>query len=340
VDFSPDEGQQAVADVVTSALDRDNTWDALVAGGVIAFGVPDRLGGDGLGLPEITTALTEIGRHGTVSPALATLGYGLIPLLALASDEQQDRYLAGVAAGGLLTAALNEPGSSLPERPSTNLSGGKLSGTKIGVPYAGQADWIVVTTDDGVVVVSATADGVTLTKTPTANGSDEYAVTFADVTVPDSDVLSGADTVHRVNQLVLASTGAFAAGLVAGALRLTADYVAKREQFGRPLSTFQTVAAQLAEVYIASRTISLAATSAIWRLSEGRDTDDDLDVLGYWLSSQAPPVMQACHHLHGGMGMDITYPMNRYYSTIKDLTRLLGGPAHRLELVGATCTSN
>ena len=352
MDFSPDEGQQAVADVVTSALDRDNTWDALVAGGVIAFGVPDRLGGDGLGLPEITTALTEIGRHGTVSPALATLGYGLIPLLALASDEQQDRYLAGVAAGvrragaerpgkcSVLTAALNEPGSSLPERPSTNLSGGKLSGTKIGVPYAGQADWIVVTTDDGVVVVSATADGVTLTKTPTANGSDEYAVTFADVAVPDSDVLTGADTVHRVNQLVLASTGAFAAGLVAGALRLTADYVAKREQFGRPLSTFQTVAAQLAEVYIASRTISLAATSAIWRLSEGRDADDDLDVLGYWLSSQAPPVMQTCHHLHGGMGMDITYPMNRYYSTIKDLTRLLGGPAHRLELVGATCTSN
>ena len=340
MDFSPDEGQQAVADVVTSALDRDNTWDALVAGGVIAFGVPERLGGDGLGLAEITTALTEIGRHGTVSPALATLGYGLVPLLALASEEQQDRYLADVAAGGVVTAALNEPGSSLPERPSTNLHGGKLSGIKIGVPYAGQADWIVVTTDDGVVVVPATADGVTLTKTPTANGSDEYAVTFADVAVPESDVLAGVDAVHRVNQLVLASSGALAAGVVAGALRLTADYVAKREQFGRPLSTFQTVAAQLAEVYIASRTLSLAATSAVWRLSEGRDADDDLDVLGYWLASQAPPVMQTCHHLHGGMGMDITYPMNRYYSTIKDLTRLVGGPAHRLELVGAQCTSN
>lgn len=345
MDFSPDEGQQAVADVVTSALERDNSWDALVAGGVIAFGVPERLGGDGLGLPEITTALTEIGRHGTICPALATLGYGLIPLLSLASDEQQDRYLSRVAKGGVLTAALNEPGSALPERPSTNLSDGKLSGTKIGVPFAAQADWIIVTTDDGVVVVSATADGVTLTKTPSANGSDEYVVTFADVDVPDSDVLAGqaagaapaatSDTVHRVNQLVLAAVGAFAAGLVAGALRLTADYVAKREQFGRPLSTFQTVAAQLAEVYIASRTLSLAATSVVWRLAEGRDADDDLDVLGYWLASQAPPVMQTCHHLHGGMGMDITYPMNRYYSTIKDLTRLLGGPAHRLELVGA-----
>ena len=123
-------------------------------------------------------------------------------------------------------------------------------------------------------------------------------------------------------------------------MRLTADYVANREQFGKPLSTFQTVAAQLAEVYIASRTMTLAATSVVWRLSEGRDADEDLDVLGYWLASQAPPVMQLCHHLHGGMGMDITYPMDRYYSTIKDLTRLLGGPSHRLDLVGAQCTSN
>ena len=133
--------------------------------------------------------------------------------------------------------------------------------------------------------------------------------------------------------------GAFADGLVAGALRLTADYVANRKQFGKPLSTFQTVAAQLAEVYIASRTVDLAAKSVIWRLSEGRDADSDLDVLGYWITSQAPPVMQLCHHLHGGMGMDITYPMHRYYSTIKDLTRLLGGPSHRLDLVGAQCSS-
>jgi alkylation response protein AidB-like acyl-CoA dehydrogenase len=338
VDFSPDPEQQAVTDVVTSALGRDNSWAALVDGGVIALGVPERLGGDGVGLPEIATALTEIGRHGTVSPALATLGLGLVPLLDLATDEQQDRFLAGVAKGGIITAALNEPGSSLPDRPGTTLSGGRLSGTKLGVPYAGQADWMLVTTDAGVVVVSLKTAGVTLKKTPTSNHSDEYVVTFADVAVPEGDVLGG--DVRRVNQLVLATTGAFIAGLVAGALRLTADYVATREQFGKPLSTFQTVAAQLAEVYIASRTISLASTSVIWRLSEGRDAAEDLDVLGYWVTSQAPPVMQLCHHLHGGMGMDIAYPMDRYYSTIKDLTRLLGGPSHRLDLVGAQCTSN
>jgi alkylation response protein AidB-like acyl-CoA dehydrogenase len=337
MDFDLTATQQAVADVATSVLDRDNSWKALVEGGVTALPVPERLGGDGVGLPEVATVLTEAGRHGAITPALATLGFGVLPLVDLASDDQQDRFLAGVAKGGVLTAALNEPGAALPDRPATTFADGRLSGTKVGVAYAEQADWIIVTADTAVVVVSPKTEGVELVRTPTSNGSEEYTVTFAAVAVPDTDVLAGA-TARRVNELALAAIGAFTDGLVAGALRLTADYVAGRKQFGKPLSTFQTVAAQLAEVYIASRTIDLAAKSVVWRLSEGRDADDDLDVLGYWITSQAPRMMQICHHLHGGMGMDITYPMHRYYSTIKDVTRLLGGPSHRLDLVGAQCS--
>ena len=336
MDFTPDPSQQAVADVVTAVLDRENSWEALVSGGVSALGVPDRLGGDGVGLPEIATALTEIGRHGLVSPALATLGLGLLPLIELAGQSQQDRYLDGVATGAILTAALNEPGTALPERPSVVLADGRITGTKVSVPYVAQANWMLVSTDSGVVVVSPQADGVRLTATPSSAGGEEAAVEFRDVPVAADAVLEGAG-VHRLNQLTVASIGALAAGLVAGAVRLTADYVTNRHQFGRPLATFQTVAAQLAEVYIASRTLSLASSSVVWRLSEGRDADEDLDVMAFWLTSNAPPAMQTCHHLHGGMGMDITYPMHRYYSSIKDLTRLLGGPAHRLDLVGAQC---
>ena len=336
MDFTPDPAQQAVADVVNSVLDRENSWEALVSGGVPALGVPERLGGDGVGLPEITTALTEIGRHALVSPALATLGFGVLGLLDMASEAQQDRYLEGVAKGAILTAAVNEPGTALPEYPATHLAGGRLTGTKVGVGYAEQANWMLVSTDAGVVVVSPKADGVRLITTPNSSGGAEYAVEFRDVAVEPDAVLDGA-TVQRLNQLMLAAIGAFAAGLVAGAVRLTADYVTTRHQFGRPLATFQSVAASLAEVYIASRTLGLASASVIWRLTEGRDAAEDLDVLAFWLTSNAPPAMQTCHHLHGGMGMDITYPMHRYYSSIKDLTRLLGGPAYRLDLVGAQC---
>ena len=337
MDFTPDPAQQAVADVVNSVLDRENSWAALVSGGVAALGVPERLGGDGVGLPEIATALTEIGRHATLSPALATLGLGTLPVLDMGSEAQQDRYLDGVAKGVVLTAALNEPGEALPERPATTLANGRINGTKVAVPFAGQASWILVTTDGPVVVVSPQAEGVRLIKTPNSAGTEEFAVEFHDVEVASDAVLS--DTgVHRLNQLALAAIGAYAAGLIAGAVRLTADYVTNRHQFGRPLATFQAVSAQLADVYIASRTMGLAASSVVWRLSEGRDADEDLDILGYWLTSQLPPAIQTCHHLHGGMGMDITYPMHRYYSSVKDVTRLLGGAAHRLDLVGAQCT--
>ena len=335
MDFTPEPAQQAVADVVNSALERENSWAALVSGGVLGLGVPERLGGDGVGLPELATALTEIGRHGLVSPAVATLGFGVIPLLEMAAEAQQDRYLEGVGKGSVLTAALNEPGAALPELPVTRLTDGRINGVKVAVAHAAQADWMLVSTDSGVAVVSPKAEGVRLTATPTSAGGEEFAVEFSGAQV--DAVLEGAE-VHRLNQLAVAAVGAYAAGLVAGAVRLTADYVANRHQFGRPLSTFQTVAAQLAEVYIAARTLSLASASVIWRLAEGRDADEDIDVMAFWLTSNAPPAMQTCHHLHGGMGMDITYPMHRYYSSIKDVTRLLGGPAYRLDLVGAQCT--
>lgn len=336
MNFDPTPEQLAVAQVVSSALGSDPSWAALVAGGVPALAAPERLGGDGVGLLEVATALTEIGRRGVVGPALGTLGLGVVPVLELATDAQQDRWLGRVPNGGLLAAALNEPGAPLPARCATTFIDGHLSGTKVGVGYAAQADWMIVTAASAVLVVSPMADGVQLTKTPTSAGSDEYVVTFSDVAVPDQDVLAGA-TAARVNQLTLAMIGAFAAGLVAGAVRLTADYVANRQQFGKPLSTFQAVAAQLAEVYIASRTIDVLATSVVWQLAQGHDPIADLDVLGYWLTSQAPPAMQTCHHLHGGIGVDISYPMSRYYCAIKDLSRLLGGASHRLDLLGEQC---
>ena len=100
MDFDLTATQQAVADVVTSVLERDLTWDALVSGGVAALPVPERLGGDGVGLPEVATVLTEVGRHGAITPALATLGFGVVPLVDLASDEQQDRFLAASPRAG------------------------------------------------------------------------------------------------------------------------------------------------------------------------------------------------------------------------------------------------
>ncbi|MFD6197636.1 acyl-CoA dehydrogenase family protein [Mycobacteriaceae bacterium NPDC060252] len=350
MDFAFAEEQQAVSDVVEAVLaDRefigvvpavgydDGLWQSLAANGVLNLALPERLGGDGLGLSEVSVALRVLGKHGALTPALATLGFGVVPLVELASEEQQDRFLEGVGSGGILTAALDEPGSALPSSPSVSAvrdgSSLVLNGRKIGVLHAAEANWILVTTDNGVVVVAPNTPGVTIARTPTASKAAEYAVTFADASVPDSDALAG--SVERVNQLVLGAIGSYADGLVSGALRLTADHVSNRVQFGKPLATFQAVSQQLADVYVVSRTLNLGVTSAVWRLSAGLDATEDLDIVAFWLASEAQRVMQICHHLHGGLGVDITYPMNRYYSTIKDLSRLVGGSSERLDVLAA-----
>jgi alkylation response protein AidB-like acyl-CoA dehydrogenase len=136
-------------------------------------------------------------------------------------------------------------------------------------------------------------------------------------------MLGGADCVRDLYQLAVAGACALADGAVAGALALTRDHVASREQFGRPLAAFQAVSQQIADVYIASRTMHLAGLSACWRLDTRRDAAADLEVAGYWCAEQAPRTVRLCHHLHGGIGMDATYPLHRFSSLIADLTRFL-----------------
>ena len=112
-------------------------------------------------------------------------------------------------------------------------------------------------------------EGVTLTRTPSSSGQPEYTLRMDQA--PVASVLGPAECVRDLYQLAVAGACALADGAVAGALALTRDYVATREQFGRPLAAFQAVSQQIADVYIASRTLHLATLSACWRLGESRD---------------------------------------------------------------------
>ena len=88
----------------------------------------------------------------------------------------------------------------------------------------------------------------------------------------------------------------------------------------------------MADIYIVSRTLDVATWSGLWR------QDGDLAVAAYWLTEEALTAMQTCHHLHGGLGVDVTYPMHRYYSMTKDLVRFLGGAEYWLGELA--CTSS
>jgi len=347
VDFSRDQTQDAVAEVAAGLLERGGgkptgeIWTSFVAADLTTLALPGRLGGAELGLPAIATLLTEIGRAAAQLPALATFGLGVLPLLELADGTEHDALLELVGKGAVLTAALSEPGSPFTLRPATTaVAEGDLlivDGLKVGVPYADRAEAILVPTDAGVVLVDPSADGVTLTPTPTSTGEPEFAVRFDEVRVPNAALLHG-DLV-ALHRIALACIGALCDGLLSGATQLTASHVGTRHQFGKPLATFQAVAQEIADVYVISRTLHVAALSAVWRLGEGLDAASDLDVVAYWIAAEVPKAMQVCHHLHGGIGVDVSYPMHRYSSQVKDLARMVGGTSHRLDLLGARCTS-
>jgi alkylation response protein AidB-like acyl-CoA dehydrogenase len=329
MDFALGERQQAVADLAAEVLTAEDPWKDLARAGLLDVSLPD-----GLGVLEVAVLLTEIGKRAPSMQALATLMTGALPLARWGRPD----LLPAVASGELLlTAALREP----PQGPATAVTDGTITGLKIGVPYAAQSRLLLVPVltdsmimnssghiapqtvhDHGVVfLVSPRGPGVELIQTPSSSGEPEYAVRLD--RAPVEGMLGGADCVRDLYQLATAGACALADGAVAGALALTRDHVASREQFGRPLAAFQAVSQQIADVYIASRTMHLAALAACWRLGEGLDAAADLEVAGYWCAEQAPRTVRLCHHLHGGIGMDATYPLHRFSSLIADLTRFL-----------------
>lgn len=357
MDFTRDEGQDAVAEVVVGLLERDQTrdfglWAGLVETGLLGLALPERFGGDGMGLAEISVLLTELATDAVAVPALPTLGFGLLPLLGSLPDSLAEVLCPAIAEGAILTAALSEPGDPFTISPKTTaVADGdvvRINGHKIAVPYAEQARWLLIPTDAGIALVDGDAPGLTRTASPASAGMPEAGLRLADVLIPAAHLLPGdlAD-LHRYS---VAAIGSVADGLLGGALRLTAEHLRTRRQFNRPLAEFQAVAQQVADLYVVSRTLHAIAVSANWALAQreiGVDdepdqlarVDDDLDVLAYTVTAELPAAMQKCHHLHGGLGVDITHPMHRYYSQAKDLVRWLGGESLRLDRLGARCSS-
>jgi 3-oxo-4-pregnene-20-carboxyl-CoA dehydrogenase alpha subunit len=233
---------------------------------------------------------------------------------------------------------VREPSNPMPPAPATTVRNGAVSGVKTGVPYGAAARWILVPASlasggTGVAVVDPTADGVSLRPAPSSAGGPECTLHLDQA--PVSHLLRDARAVTGLYQFTLAGAACLADGALAGALALTTAHVGSRQQFGRPLATFQAVAQQIADVAIVSRTLHLATLSACWRLDTGREAGGDLDVAAYWLADQAPGALRTCHHLHGGTGMDVAYPLHRYSALVKDLARLVGGADYRLDRLGA-----
>ncbi|TQL68454.1 hypothetical protein FB381_2343 [Nocardioides albertanoniae] len=319
--------RSVVAEVLARESDRGD-WAAWAKAGLTALPVPEAHGGEGFGLAEIAVLLRETGRHAVRVPAWETLAVGALTLARHGTTEQQAAVLPGVAAGEtLLSPAWLEPGR--PQAPETSYRDGTVSGRKTGVTYAAESKHLLVTATSAetgvpvVVLVDPGGAGVTLVASSASGQVPQHTVVLDDAPAE----LLGEGAHEALTEIATAALAVVGSGVLAGARDLSAAYVSGRRQFGRALAEFQAVALQMADVYVTSRTLDLAADNAVAAVADGRSSGTDLAVAAYWASQVAPEAFRTCHHLHGGMGVDVTYPLLAFTTWGTDIAHLLDTPA-------------
>jgi alkylation response protein AidB-like acyl-CoA dehydrogenase len=372
MDFALTEEQTAIRDLAAQILgDRlppealreielgdewfaPDVWAELAKADLLGIALPEADGGGGYGMFELALVLEQVGRAVAPLPVLPTVVLGALPIAEFGSDAQRGALLPGVIDGSLiLTAALSEGSVGLPPAvPATTATasgdGWTINGRKHLVPAAGLAGRVLVpaATGDGastVFLVDPKATGVEHEVNISANGEPLTNLTFADVVVGADDVLgsvgAGAEIVSWILDRALAGLCAIQAGVCEMALRTTAAYTSERKQFDTPIATFQAVAHRTADAYIDTEAIRLTAYQAAWRLGEGLPAAEELAIAKFWAAEGAHRVVHAAQHLHGGIGVDLDYPVHRAFRWAKHVELTLGGGTTHLRRLGALITA-
>jgi alkylation response protein AidB-like acyl-CoA dehydrogenase len=354
MDFSLSEAEQAVVDLARTIFEQRCTeerlraleaeaagfdgelWSDLATSGLLGAAIGERWGGGGLGFLAAALVAKEAGR----AAALVPVGWAAVGALFIerwASEPLQRDVLPKVVAGdAMVSVALSCPAGP-PGTPTVNARTGdgrlSLSGTAWMVPAGMQATAVIlpVATEDGLVVVCARLDVDRVVRKPqsTTSGRGEAAVAFEGTVVPAEAVVANGERAEAVLRWLLEHCWSALAMEIAGAceaaLALIASYTATREQFGKPIATFQAVGQRAADAYVDTQAVWLTALEASWRLGGGLPAAREAAVAKFFADEAAQRVVHAAVHLHGGVGVDRDYPLHRYFLAVKHLSGYLGG---------------
>ena len=321
-------------------FDRD-LWRDLGEAGLLSLALPEEYDGAGLGLVELCRVLMEVGR--TVAPVpLAVHGPAAVLLAEAAGPEVAEQWLPGAASGEhVLTAAVAEDRTHLPARPTVTATpsgeGWQLSGSKSIVRAGTSAQLFLVTasTDEGVGVflVEPSVPGVELTAQRTSDGD---TVARLDLTGAPAQALGAPDgaVARRLGELLTVCAAAEQLGVTEGALSLTASYAKTREQFGRPIGTFQAVSQRLADGYIDVLAQRLTLWAAVARLAEGLPAEVEVATAKLWAADAGHKLAHTTVHVHGGVGIDLDGEAHRYFTSAKRFEFSFGGATEQALTIG------
>jgi alkylation response protein AidB-like acyl-CoA dehydrogenase len=327
----------------------EQAWAELGKARLLGVAVPEEFGGSGLGFLEVCLLLEEIGRAVAPIPVLPSLVLGALPVAELGNHGQKRALLSGVVSGDvILSAALTELGTATPELPLTTArrdgTSWRLDGVKTCVPAADLAHRILVPARTGqatvgLFLVDPRGRGVTLERQILTNGEPHARMNLGGAVVAAADVLGdpmgdGAMLRWLLDRATVAYC-VLQVGVCDRALRMAAEYTTGREQFGRPIASFQAVHQRAADAYIDVEAIRLSTWEAAWRLAEGLPADDHVRIAKFWAADGGQRAAVAAQHLHGGIGVDMDYPLHRYFVWAKHIELVLGGAMEQLAQLGS-----
>jgi alkylation response protein AidB-like acyl-CoA dehydrogenase len=361
MDFTLDEELTAVRDLAREILtDRatpqrarivetgetrldEALWAELAAAGLLGIAVPEADGGAGLGLGALCVLLEEQGR--VVAPVpLWPAAIAARAVAAHGTPDQRARLLPGAVDGtGRLTVALEEFAGTAPAHPECAAKpdgdSWRLTGTKAVVPSPSGAAAVVVAASTeqgpGLFLVRPGGEGVTWQRAETT--TYDYAGHLQlDGAAAEALGTPGDGALDRVLLQAAVALAALQLGVADGALAYAARYVSEREQFGRPLGTFQAVQHQLADCYIDTDALRVTLWQAVADVDDaGPGAEAAALVASWWAGTGGLDVVHRVQHVHGGIGVDTDYPVHRHFLWGKQIAGTLGGPSAVLARLGA-----
>ena len=226
----------------------------------------------------------------------------------------------------------------------------RLSGTKRYITNADKADLFTVMARTGdepgargvsAFLVPKALAGVTVgepEKKMGQKGAKVADVNFDDVVVPAENRLGAEGEGFKIAMRVLDRGRLHISAVCVGvAERLIADcvaYATERKQFDRAIGTFQAVGQRMADCYIDNQAIELTMLQAASHLDEGRDDPLEVATAKFWAADGGNRIGHAALHIHGGVSIDVDFPIHRYFLWLKRYEFSLGSATPELLRIG------
>ena len=312
------------------------TWKRMAELGWMGLLLPGEYEGSGADFMDLVVLMEEMGRNILPGPFFSTVALAALPIMDFGSKDQQAEQLPRIASGETIwTLAINEDPSDWGfSRIRTSVQSADracvLNGKKTMVPYANIADYMLVLArirkgtalEKGLTlfIVDMKKPGIEVAVIPTITGETLCQVKFKNVLLSADDILGTAGAAENMVRQLLDKAALLKCAEVSGAcqavLEMTVAYAGDRQQFGKPIGTFQVIQHRLVDMLMQVEGLQYLVCQAAWLMSIGSDCSAQIAMAKVKANKVYQCVALDGIKVHGAIGFSIDHDIGLYYRRV------------------------